>query len=261
MAKTVNKEEKSFTPNVRWLYNYFVYLNNAYFNGRLPIPEFAVQCPEDSWACYYPQFQYNDKTRRVANIKGNGTIAINGNYARTESSWINTLAHEMVHEYVFLIQGVYPENPHGIEFKTIANEVMRRSGGKIKITETDDKINSDAIAKKRGGYKGDGYENAKMKNATKCMVCMIVKPKGKNYKYWFTKTDEANKARTLNAVKLIPGAYVRLFYCYSVGLFKDTIEPDTLKGFGGMTAQEALTKMAAYYHEPLQMFAEMEEIK
>ena len=55
-------------------------------------------------------------------------ISVNGNYKRTELSWLSTLVHEMCHYYTYR-KGRVPVQAHGSEFRNIAAYVSYKSNG------------------------------------------------------------------------------------------------------------------------------------
>lgn len=64
------------------------------------------------------------------------TISLNGNYKATEYAWASVLLHEMCHYYTNF-EGKYPLQGHGIEFRSIANLVSRRSNNYFIIQRTE----------------------------------------------------------------------------------------------------------------------------
>ena len=145
----MGNEQKAIVPNERWMYNCFVHYNREYFDNSLPIPKFSTECDSSLWGSYAPEFFYDTNSRRVVDIRGNGTIKLNGMYKRTVDSWVLTLLHEMAHEYMFMVMKVYPENPHGREFEAIAKYIRRKSGGVWNITEPTEKVSTDMKVRKR----------------------------------------------------------------------------------------------------------------
>lgn len=59
-------------------------------------------------------------------------IELNANYRAAETSWINTLVHEMCHYYTYMY-GIAPKQGHGPEFRQIGEVVSSRSHGYISI--------------------------------------------------------------------------------------------------------------------------------
>lgn len=53
-------------------------------------------------------------------------IVLNCRYFESEDDWRNTVLHEMVHYYVFMVYGTYVKS-HGKEFKTIAKRINASS--------------------------------------------------------------------------------------------------------------------------------------
>lgn len=63
-------------------------------------------------------------------------IVLNTNYDAPESSWENTLIHEMCHYYTYM-DGYIPKQGHGREFKDIARQLYDKTNGEIVITTYD----------------------------------------------------------------------------------------------------------------------------
>ena len=230
-----------------WIVQRFKYFNYYYFDNKLPIPEIVVgNGPRNILGQYkLTGSKYNSATRRITHVENNGTLFINDIYDRDEVSINETLLHEMIHEYIYLVDGIVPINSHGKEFKKYADWINKDAGYNI----------SERSEITRFG--GDG--------APVSILCLIFKPNGENYKFWMCKADDDNINEIKQRALSIQGVkFVKFFKCKSYGLFsKFESDESTLNGFGGMTLKELQIEMAKYFGESLSTFdlKQMEEIK
>jgi len=99
--------------------------NAEYFGGILPVPDFEVT---DSFK-YFGYFSSDIWD----NTTINPLIQISGNWEYTENQFRDILVHEMIHYYL-AYTGKDTVGSHGIEFKSLANELNHKYG--LNITET-----------------------------------------------------------------------------------------------------------------------------
>lgn len=209
----------------------FAEFNRQYFGGQLPIPQFSVTAMEDEWGRYTLGAQYDKKTRRVINPNGlTGKLLLTNAYSRNEKAVEATLIHEMAHEYVYLVMGIYPKDIHGREFMTAArNAIADGWNVEAETVETDEDI--------YGGQ--DEQENS--------ILCIIKKPAGENYKWWICKCDKNNMQQFKSAASKIQGVTNVMFYQIpSAALAHVKSDPASLFGWGGMSYGEVVKKMANY---------------
>ena len=217
-------------PTVQWLQQKFSVFNQKYFNGELPTPRFALKKLNGMWGGYDLAIDYDYKTRKIKRRKDNGTIVINSSYERTPKSWANTLLHEMAHEYVYIVMGVYPADKHGKEFMSVAS-----------------KINADGwnIAAATAERSVGGTEQAV--EPRQAIICIIQSPTSNVAKWWICKAEKDNMQQFEDTAKKIQGATsVKFYYIKGCLLSNINSDPATLLGYGGNSYAEAAKKMADF---------------
>ena len=144
-------EFQRFKPTIAWLEEHYDILNEELFSGMLgPCKLDIFTTGRGSMGRYLGYFTMEQKglrvNRRNRRLQFGSTeiyqvnfceickpkIAINGNYSWTEDALTNTLVHEMCHYYTYMF-GICPKQAHGPEFRQIAYEVSKQSGGRITI--------------------------------------------------------------------------------------------------------------------------------
>ena len=110
-------------PDLKWMKQNFDTFNVKYFNGQIPMPKFSFNCPSDMWGCYKADAKYIG--RRITTIGSAGELCLTKRYSRNQKSIQNTLLHEMIHMYIFLVLRIKPRNNHGIDFNRIARRINR----------------------------------------------------------------------------------------------------------------------------------------
>ena len=99
--------------------------------------------------------------------RANPIITLNSSYRASETSWYNTLVHEMCHYYTYMY-GYAPKQGHGVEFREIASLVSSRSNGTITVQrlanaeeskdyELDGEIQAQVDKKKQAKMNGAHY--------------------------------------------------------------------------------------------------------
>lgn len=103
----------------------FCEYNEAYFGGKLPMPNFSMYTTKCSYGniTYYPN----------KNVKNKLKIAKNINW--TEDTLMGTIIHEMIHLYLFV--NYYPYytkkyGAHGKLFKKVKNSIEKQYNIKLK---------------------------------------------------------------------------------------------------------------------------------
>lgn len=154
MNWNIDKTNKQFKPNIQWMSEKYHEMNQLLFNGKLGKCNFDIftkgrgsQGRTLGFFQLQTQTLCNRYTGRMFVKDFFGTveisienffdicqpkIALNGNYSGTEYAFLNTLVHEMCHYYTYM-RGYAPKQPHGTEFKYIAEYVCLKSNGFINI--------------------------------------------------------------------------------------------------------------------------------
>lgn len=225
-------------PTVAWMRQKFAEYNAKYFGNELPVPEFEVKQMNNKFGNYFVDAKYNNNTRRVTRVNGNGVITLTNQYSRNENAVISTLLHEMVHEYVYLVMRVYPPNQHGKEFMSIARSI-NADGWQIEkethLTDDDTENNGD--------------------NGNGCVLFVLKTPERNDFKWRVCKADENNMQAFITSAKKMNGVQSMGFYkCNSSALEHVKSDSNTLLGWGGNTYEEAITKLGRYCGENPEMF-------
>lgn len=109
-----------FTPTYNWCTNEFKRINKLIFHDKLEIPIFKLINVKS----FFGEFTgYHNKT----NI-----IRLSIKYNRTEFEYINTLVHEMLHQWIFE-SGTKDNSSHGLYFKKYMKQINEIFGFKLKI--------------------------------------------------------------------------------------------------------------------------------
>lgn len=235
-------------PTVEWLDRAFDVYNKRYFGGTLPHPEIVVSdnctysengVENDAFGYYLPNAKYNYATRMITRILGPGTLCMTTKWSRNADDVVGTLLHEMIHMYIYLVLRINPINAHGTEFMSIAKRI-----------ESDGwDVTSDDIKK------SDTTGKDKKVKPEERILCLITKPKGKNYKYWCCVCDKKNSNQAYLAASKIQGVQKIVFYqCKSKNIEFFRMNPSNLTGFGAMTLAELSNNMAQYFNEPVDVF-------
>lgn len=143
-------ETEMFVPDTQWLATNYEKMNNLLFNGELGRCNFYVFTKGKGSSYKHlghfgmaaHDIMYNKRTRQmfVSDYWGEKElvnkdnfynickpyIELNGNYKWTEKAALTTLVHEMCHYYTYM-NGIYPKQSHGVEFKQIAAYVSSKS--------------------------------------------------------------------------------------------------------------------------------------
>lgn len=231
-------------PTEEWIFTRFNEYNDKYFDGELPTPNFKISqsCKIGGNECfgYYnlAGCRYDKITRKITSLYNNGTICLSNQYDRPENEWIETLLHEMVHEYVNLCLYIYPRDPHGKKFQQVA-----------------ERINADGWNISESAELGaDNYQNnpnngnnGGQQNINGGILCFIKTPGGGGNQFWLCRAEDNNMDDIRSVVgSWADGSIVRFFQTQSVKLFNLDSNPNTLNGFGGSTYNEAVNKLANY---------------
>lgn len=231
-------------PTTQWMSKAFRKYNATYFGGQLPTPKFAIMPLKNEWGRYELDAEF-DSRRRIHSIKnGNGELILTNAYSRSEHSIIGTLLHEMIHEYVFLVMGIYPRNLHGTEFREMAN--MINSDG-WNISEINDMTDTDRMA--------DENDNEIGENVAPSIFCIYEPNPQYNIPLWGLKVEKDDIRRVITRIKETGGSNPRFYYCYSYALDNVRGNPTTLNGFGGNTEEEIAARFGRYYHEDEDIFS------
>ena len=103
-------------------------------------------------------------------------IELNGNYSGAESSFLDTLVHEMCHYYDYMF-GICPKQALGPSFRNISSMISERSNGRFSVQRL-------ASAETMSGYKLDqemqDKRNRRMENKkSNAMAVLVYKDDGK----------------------------------------------------------------------------------
>lgn len=143
-------------PDSDWIQQKYDEFNRRYFNGRLNSCVLECRPCGSKFLGYFTiqgdNIKYEKSSRRMFWTHFDNSrvyvdydsfvgicdplIVLNTNYDAPESSWENTLIHEMCHYYTYM-EGYVPKQGHGREFKDIARKLYDKTNGEIVITTYD----------------------------------------------------------------------------------------------------------------------------
>ena len=150
----------NFKPDISWMSEKYDEMNKWLFGGKLGACEFGIFTTGNgsggnTLGCFKItgyEIKIYSSTRRMFRQGWNPDtgerdeyvnhnnfvdlcrprIEINGNYIGNEEIFLGILVHEMCHYYTYMF-GICPKQAHGPEFRQIAYEVSKQSGGRITI--------------------------------------------------------------------------------------------------------------------------------
>lgn len=143
-------------PDLDWIQQKYDEFNRRYFDGVLNSCDLECRPCGSKFLGYFTiqgeNIKYEKSTRRMFWSDYDNSrvyvdydlfvsicaplIVLNTNYDAPESSWENTLIHEMCHYYTYM-DGYVPKQGHGREFKDIARQLYDKTNGEIVITTYD----------------------------------------------------------------------------------------------------------------------------
>jgi len=238
-------------PTEEWVEENFFKYNRIYFNGELPTPRIIVSedCTYNGEDCfgYYSLFgcRFDKINRKIISLRNNGTLCISSKYDRPEKDIIGTLLHEMIHVYVNLCLLVYPKNPHGKEFTKMANKI-NADGWDI----------SESNEMGAGFVAGSGGSDGSGSQPVFGILCLIYKPTGTDYKYWFCRA-EPNQFDAIRHTASTWGSDIQVHFYQTKSSKLMSLEANvaTLPGFGSMNVNDAIRNLANFLGESIDVFS------
>ena len=121
--KIIDADKRYFYPNEAPLAEWFNEFNERFFEKQLPPLELKVV-----WGSKNTLGGFRRPERKIDDPfkPEDCSIVLNCRYFESEDEWRNTILHEMVHYYVFMVYGTCVKS-HGKEFKTIAKRINASS--------------------------------------------------------------------------------------------------------------------------------------
>lgn len=235
-------------PTYTFVKRVFFYFNGKFFDGKLPIPEFVVSrnCfvnGEEAIGSF--SLYYLGLFGWVIIIYGDMELRVSSKYNFSQKCIIETILHEMVHEYISTIKRRFPKDLHGKEFQKMA-DYLRTFGWNINADVSKDVIRENDEKKEYMKY---SVLCAYTTNVPKKRVCVC-------------KISEKKILEYKDKVLAIPGVTKVEFYkCYSYALSKVRPNISSLNGFSGPDLHTVLYNIAYTYKEPKEAFEELVEIK
>lgn len=216
-------------PTIPWMKQKFAEYNKKYFGGKLPLPKFEVKPMMDMWGKYDLNARYRNSDRKIVQINDTGVLTLTSAFQRNEKDVISTLLHEMCHEYLYLVEKIFPKNMHGVEFMSVAANINADGW----------KIESETIEKTSDVY--DESDNGV------AILAIFNNPNGTYYRWWICKADESNMNMFLAMATKNPNVGKISFYKINTSAMEHVkSDPSTLFGWGGMSYGEAAGKLASY---------------
>lgn len=109
----------------------FIKCNNAYFDGKLPLPNFGLVHSYDT--CAYFHYSYD---RWFGSKFYDPIIQFTDYYDFTEKMFVDLMCHEMIHYYL-AYYGIDRKVKHGKEFNEMADRLNKKY--RLHITEDYDR--------------------------------------------------------------------------------------------------------------------------
>lgn len=161
----ISNSDEKFIPTIDWIRDKYNELNTWLFDGKLGDCDFELFTKgkgsmgrtlglfkfqrtglkarrSDRRMVYYINSEVFVVTEDSFAKVTKPMIALNGNYKRTELSWLSTLVHEMCHYYTYR-RGFCPVQAHGPEFRSIAAVVNSNSNGIFNVQRFGDSEDSE----------------------------------------------------------------------------------------------------------------------
>lgn len=123
MMRIIDTDKKYFFPDEAPLKEWFDEFNERFFENQLPPVELKVIWGKKNTLGGFrrPERKVDDPSRPE-----DCAIVFNCRFFESEDDWRNTMIHEMVHYYVYMIYGTYVKS-HGKEFKAVAKRINSSS--------------------------------------------------------------------------------------------------------------------------------------
>ena len=219
----------------------FNFFNQKYFGGRLPTPELKVAPISNGWGSYNLKAQYYKGNRKIFELPKDkngktsyGTLTLTSNFDRKEDAVISSLLHEMIHEYVYVILRVYPEDVHGAEFCSMA-----------------DKISADGWNIEEATFMTADDKEASLNTGKPPVLLIISKAGGADFRYWVCAVDPERIPEFEATVSRLKDITSHEYYEVTAplnGHFFDDLpkDPSTLRGWRGMSYNQIARDIANY---------------
>lgn len=170
IAGIENDNDINFKPDIAWIRRMYNEMNRKLFDYRLGHCDFDIfkkgagsQGHVLGFFTFGRGVRMNRLNRHMFVVEASGNIQyinyenfplicrprieLNGNYHGKQSSFLNTLVHEMCHYWTYM-NGFSPSDAHGAEFMRAARMVQENSGGTMEIGKV-------ASAEEMEGYQLD----------------------------------------------------------------------------------------------------------
>lgn len=131
-------------PSTKAIEQAFNIFNQRYFGNKIPKPKFSISPLKGMWGYFDPNRMEVDGGKVIRYGTPCGTLYLNNTVSRDKMSILNTLLHEMVHMYTFLVLREYPRDPHKGTFMFFANK-LNADGWDIR--EKNEWLEGDALAR------------------------------------------------------------------------------------------------------------------
>ena len=275
-------------PSYKWMAQNFSIFNAKYFNNKLKTPKFDPFYSKSGQLGFYtPEGRLTGGIRKKPVVTGPGTIHISKQYDRSEKDLQETLLHEMIHQYVLTVEGVYEEGGHSRNFKTIAKRInqdgwdISETGVVNKYTGEDQPDNNNqqngtmtpsnpnpnaqnnttynagptAQGGATGNNVGSGFKRYKgmPSNTRETYLFVLVDPGETQYRVWGFR-GEYEKAEEYARIcsGFVKGkSFFRIYKCNAKEMLNFPMTTDNLDGIGASGHQELFYRIATLIGVPL----------
>ena len=233
--------------------NYRLY-NDEYFGGKLPHIPILLRnkCYVDgreAWGKFEFEGTYSKFTRRVINVKDVGKITLLTKYRVSDEHYLQTLLHEMIHAYIFLVLKRYPKDVHGDIFMELADAISAQEG--FDIQPENDMVSQSEIQNTNQPEQPENQPTtANQGSENEYLVRIMLHGDNIPFKFWVVRCPKKSLLKlysqrirkAFNKTTATVDAYV----CHTPAFSKLPADVNNLYGFGGNSPHEMCDKLGKY---------------
>lgn len=238
------------------LYAKYRLYNEEYFGGHLPYLPILLRnkCYVDgheAWGRFDFKATYSKITRKIIDIQDRGSITILTKYVRPSDTnhYMQTLLHEMIHAYIFLVLKRYPKDPHGELFMQYANEISAREG--VDIQSENDMVSQSEIQNTyQTEQPASQTANTNQGGENEYLVKIMLHGNNPPFKFWVVRCPKRSllqlySERIRKAFNKTT-ATVEAYVCHTPAFSKLPADVNNLYGFGADNVREMCDKLGKY---------------
>ena len=244
------------------LYPKYRLYNDEYFGGKLPQLPILLrkECQvegREAWGRFDCEATYSKVTRRIMDIKSYGRITLLTKYNVPDEHYLQTLLHEMIHAYIFLVLKRYPREAHGDIFMEMAQAISAQEG--LDIRPENEMVDYSEVNQGDVDWYKDDDQNNDNNNGEEThrngfdmqflFMVTLNNPKVP-FTYWVVRCPSMKlvalyKERLKHAFEN-SNAVISVKPCYVHGIDKMPTDVNKLYGFGAYTLKKVTEKIGKY---------------